>query len=121
MLGSSLTCFIGNGWTLAGTSWRVNWIGASNGGISGAAPRRCWLVFGFGAAAGAGVCCCASSAGATVSAAAKLRRLRFSALFCLLMAHLQALWIARVRARITSRGLLLQTLSSHSIVILHSL
>src|SRR5229473_436552 len=85
MLGSSLTCVIGNGWILAGTSWRVNWIGASNGGTSGAGPRRGWLVFGFGAPAGGGVGCCANSAGVAARATAKLRRLRFLVFLCSLI------------------------------------
>src|SRR5258708_34100675 len=85
MLGSNLTCVIGNGWTFAGTSWRVNWIGASNGGTSGAGPRRGWLVFGFGTPAGGGWgTCCGRSAGGAVRATAKLRRARVFFL-CLLI------------------------------------
>src|SRR5258706_8898363 len=85
MLGSSLTCVIGNGWTFAGTSWRMNWMGASNGGTSGAGPRRGWLVFGLGAPAGGGVGCRASSTGVAARATAKLRRARVVFLFSLLI------------------------------------
>ena len=69
---------MGKGWTLAGTSLRVNWSGSLKGRMPSMVPWRfCsgWRLV-LGAAAG----CCASSAveaaGAAASSAAKLRRLR---------------------------------------------
>src|SRR5258708_19748360 len=77
------TCVIGNGSTLAGASFFVNTSGSWNGGISGRVPRRCCVVFGFGAGVGgvAGcVLCCARMAGAAApvaaTTAAKPRRVR---------------------------------------------
>src|ERR1035441_3590907 len=71
---------MGNGWTLAATSLRVNWMGSWKGRMPSTVPWRFWgdgtLVLGFGAAAGG---CWAWNApaatGAAASHAANVRRL----------------------------------------------
>src|ERR1035438_7814778 len=63
---------MGNGWTLAGTSLRVNRTGSWKGRMPSTVPWRFWgggtLVLGLG--------CCAAAIGAAAIHAANLRRLR---------------------------------------------